>query len=208
MLINFDFDGVIADTLEILLQQCVDAQRILKKGRPPVAEDFRTLENLTFAGLGERLQMPAEVVEQFQVITLNLQKESLSSPRFYTGMVEVIRKLSVHNDLTIVSSSDSQIVRKHLVENGIDEAIKKIMGGETGMSKREAILANISHFSSSLENTYMIGDAVSDIRNGKAAKVKTIGVTWGFQSEKLLEDEDPDILVDTPEELYACLMSQ
>ncbi len=206
MLINFDFDGVIADTFEQLLLHCQQAQRVLGQGRAPFEEDFRILENLTFEGLGQRLGMTAEQIEKFQDVTFDMQKASQESPRFYDGIVETIIKLTANNDLTIVSSSNSEIVLRLLAENGIDDSFTKIMGGEMGLSKSESILANMSHFSYRAEETYMIGDAVSDIRYGKAAKVKTIGVTWGFQSRELLEAEGPDKLVDSPEQLLACLM--
>lgn len=207
MLINFDFDGVIADTFEQLLHDCQEAQKILGRGRAPLADDFRTLEDLTFRGLGRRLGMKAEEIKKFQEITFSIQAECKPSPRFYQGIVDVIKELSTSNTLTIVSSSNSEIVLRHLAENGIGDLFTKIMGGETGMSKRESILTNMSHFLSPIEDTYMIGDAVSDIRNGKAAEVKTIGVTWGFQSREILEAEAPDRLVDSPEQLLDCLLN-
>lgn len=207
MLINFDFDGVIADTFEQLLQHCIEAQRILGQGRAPVAEDFRTVENLTFGGLGQRLGMSTEEIDRFETITFDLQKKSKEISKFYKGMDDVIKKISIGNVLAIVSSSSSEIVHKRLLENGVEGAFKKIMGGEMGLSKSESILANMSHFSFRAEDTYMIGDAVSDIRFGKAAKVKTIGVTWGFQSRELLEGEAPDWLIHSPEELL-CLFGK
>ena len=51
----------------------------------------------------------------------------------------------------------------------------------------------------------MIGDAISDIRYGKAVGVLTIGVGWGFQSSELLLREAPDYLATTPEELLEIL---
>jgi phosphoglycolate phosphatase len=41
----------------------------------------------------------------------------------------------------------------------------------------------------------MIGDAVSDIREGKRAGVRTAAVTWGYQAEAVLAAERPDRIV-------------
>ena len=49
----------------------------------------------------------------------------------------------------------------------------------------------------------MIGDSMSDIRAGKRSGVRTVAVSWGFQDRELLSREDPDILIDDPEDLLS-----
>ena len=51
----------------------------------------------------------------------------------------------------------------------------------------------------------MIGDTRSDIRHGKAAGVRTVSVTWGYQKRHTLEQEKPDFVVDSPDELLHVL---
>lgn len=51
----------------------------------------------------------------------------------------------------------------------------------------------------------MVGDSPFDLRAGKAAGADTIGVTWGFFSREALAAEEPDILVDTIDELRSAL---
>jgi phosphoglycolate phosphatase len=41
----------------------------------------------------------------------------------------------------------------------------------------------------------MIGDAISDIREGKRAGVRTAAVTWGYQPERVLAAEQPERIV-------------
>lgn len=51
-----------------------------------------------------------------------------------------------------------------------------------------------------------VGDAPFDMRAGRAAGLTTVAVTWGFFSREELEAEEPDLIVDTPEQLLAvCL---
>ena len=47
----------------------------------------------------------------------------------------------------------------------------------------------------------MIGDTISDIRQGKLAEVQTAAVTWGFQPRELLARESPDVMLDDPTDL-------
>jgi phosphoglycolate phosphatase len=68
-------------------------------------------------------------------------------------------------------------------------------------SKCEKIAIAQQYFKIPATRTYMIGDAISDIRQGKLAGVQTIAVTWGFQRRDLLLAEQPDYVVDSPAEL-------
>jgi phosphoglycolate phosphatase-like HAD superfamily hydrolase len=51
-----------------------------------------------------------------------------------------------------------------------------------------------------------VGDAPFDIKAAKAAGLYSVGVTWGgIHARELLEAEEPDALVDAPEELLGVL---
>ncbi len=202
MLINFDFDGVIADTFGQLLALCTEAQEIVAEGRVMVESDLRTLENLTFEGLAHRLEIPSGAVSLFLQTVFELQQKEQSTVRFFPGMAALLERLSESNDIVIITSSRADLVRTHLMEHGVSEPIAAICGGESGCSKKESILANIEQFSVSPEQTCMVGDAVSDIRQGKAAGIMTIGVDWGFHARELLEREEPDYLATSPDELF------
>lgn len=205
MLINFDFDGVIADTFDRLFALSVAAQRTVAEGRPPVEEDFQTLENLTFEGLADRLLIPSKLVPQFLQLTFQLQQEEQGAIRFFPGMVPLLKTLSQSNEIAIITSSCADLVRGYLIQHGVLDSVDSISGRESGRSKKESILANMQQFSASPEQTCMIGDAVSDIRQGKAAGVLTIGVGWGFQSSELLSRETPDYQATTPSDLLEIL---
>ncbi len=201
MLINFDFDGVIADTFDRLLALCIAAQAVVAYGRPPVEQDLQTLENLTFAGLADRLAIPSKVIPDFLQKIFELQQKDQAAVRFFPGMAALLKSLSKKNDIAIITSSSADLVRGYLVEHGVSDSVSSLCGGETGRSKKESILVNIEQFSSNRLKTCMIGDAVSDIRQGKAAGVMTIAVSWGFHASELLQQENPDYLANSPEEL-------
>lgn len=201
MLINFDFDGVIADTFDQLLALCIGAQEIVAEGRGVVEQDLRTLENLTFEGLADHLEIPAEAVPHFLQTVFELQQKEQGTVRFFPGMASLLENLSKSNTIAIITSSSADLVRTHLTEHGVVASVSSIIGGESGRSKKASLLANIQHFSVSSEQTCMVGDAVSDIRQGKAAGSMTVGVTWGFHAGELLHREAPDYLANSPGEL-------
>lgn len=51
-------------------------------------------------------------------------------------------------------------------------------------------------------NCVMIGDTAYDIRMAKAAKVPSIGVTWGYHSADQLQDEGADVIIHHFDELF------
>ncbi len=205
MLINFDFDGVIADTFDRLLAICIAAQATIAEGRAPVERDLQTLENLTFEGLADHLEIPPKAVPDFLQAVFGLQQKEQGTVRFFPGMAALLEDLDQSSDIAIITSSSADLVRGYLVEHGVSESVSSICGGETGRSKKDSIVANIEQFSANPRQTCMVGDAISDIRQGKAAGVMTIAVSWGFHDRELLLRETPDYLTDSPEELLELL---
>lgn len=66
------------------------------------------------------------------------------------------------------------------------------------------LLAALNKLEVKPENSYMVGDTENDILAGKNAKVKTIGVTYGFLGKDIAE-HNPDYLIDDIEELLKIL---
>lgn len=207
MLINFDFDGVIADTFHHLLAICIAAQAEVGSGRPPEADDLRTVENLTFAGVAERLGIARELVPQFEEIAFARQRQATQDVRFFHGMKGLLLNLNHGSDIAIITSGDTHVVRGYLQDHGIDGVVATVTGGETRRSKAASLRLNMERFCATPEATWMVGDAVSDIRQGREAGVGTIAVSWGFQARSLLEKAAPDHLADTPEELMTILQN-
>lgn len=208
MLLNFDYDGVVIDSFERLLVQCCAAQAELNAGRPPTAEDFRTIENLTFAALAQRLGMSAENGVRFEALVYQLQEADLSTCPLVPGMGAVLRALAETHIITIVTSSDSAAVEAELSRHELGwPVVARVLGPDFAQAKRDRIQQARSAFSVDCRETYMIGDAISDLREGRAAGAKTIAVTWGFQDRSLLANEEPTYLVDQPEELLGLLQA-
>ena len=52
------------------------------------------------------------------------------------------------------------------------------------------------------EECIFVGDTYVDITTGKNAKMKTIGVLWGFRDEEELKNAGADFIVSHPSEIY------
>lgn len=82
MLLNFDYDGVLADSLEMLLAISQAAQINLGVGRPPNEHDFATIENLIFEDLAVLIGVPASSAVRYKEEVLAIQQKSVSYPDF------------------------------------------------------------------------------------------------------------------------------
>ncbi len=202
MLFLFDYDGVIADSFDSLLEVCVEAQAVFGQGRAPSSDDFRTIENLTFDELGGMIGIPEGKCAAYCAKVFEIQRER-ECPCPFPEVVEIIQKLAVQHTAAVVTNSQSHVVRAALNEFGLGAAVTGVAGGESGATKVDRIAYLQAAHAAPCEKTYMTGDTIGDIRAGKRAGVQTVAVTWGFQARDLLARESPDHLVDHPKEILA-----
>lgn len=201
MLLIFDYDGVIVDSCDLLLDICTEAQSQLNCGRVPTLMDFQTSANLTFNALGQAIGIPDNKLALFEANIFKLQQEKWQVKPFL-GMIDLLLEQAKTNILTVVTASNSLAVKSALIDLGLKTAINQVMGGESGIDKATQITKLQKMYSFPLGETFMIGDTRGDIRAGKIAGVYTIAVTWGYQSFETLHQEKPDMVVDSPQKLH------
>jgi phosphoglycolate phosphatase-like HAD superfamily hydrolase len=201
LLLNFDYDGVFVDSLDDLLDKACQAQKIIGYGRKPEKKDFQTIKDLTFEQLAHTIGIPDEKLYDFGLKLFELQASDKGICKLFDGISEVIPQLSVKHTIIIITSSITQAVERVLGHYNLLEYISFIFDGTQGGSKSEKIAQARETFSTDLNETFMIGDCVSDIRQGKIACVRTVAVTWGYQSKEFLLAEEPDYVVEKPRQL-------
>jgi len=198
-LILFDYDGVLADTLDDLIQFGQIACDKLNVKHMVTKDDLNNLEVMSFSTFGRACQVPEHLNDDFVKISLTLFAEKTTSPDIFDGISEVIKYFSQKHKMGIVTTNSSQNVNAFLAQHGLTEFIHTVYGVDTAGSKAQKILMAQNHF---LENkVFMIGDSLSDIRSAKEASVISVAVTWGHQSLENLLRGNPDYVVKSPSEL-------
>ena len=205
MLLNFDYDGVIVDSLDHLLNVTVKAQDLIGVGRKPTKQDFVTLEEMSYEELAKVIEIPDHHYSEFMETVRDLERQPQAPSVLFPRITNMFKGLAQRHKIVIITASTTETVIQTLEENNLNGTVAEIMGGELGLSKAKRIAISQSRFDQGPDDTAMIGDAISDIRQGKLARVKTVAVTWGFQSRALLAAESPDFIVETPEELLTVL---
>jgi phosphoglycolate phosphatase len=204
-LIIFDYDGVLADTLDDLLQFGQEACNKLGVKHIVTKDDINNLEVMSFASYGLACEIPAPLIDEFVKICLNLFAEKKSPPAIFEGLSKVIRYLSLHHKMAVITTNSSQNVNSFLTKHGLEGFIHAIYGIDSPGSKaqkisraRHQLIDNTKH-----ESVLMVGDSLSDILAAKEASVTSVVVTWGHQSLEKLLGGNPDYVISSPQMLIA-----
>jgi phosphoglycolate phosphatase-like HAD superfamily hydrolase len=201
LLIYLDYDGVLVDSFSRLLGLAREIQGAMGAGRPPTAEDLRTISNLTLEELGRMIGIRGEKTGEFAAGMFRLLRKDPKVPAVWSGIPCVLNRLSQSHTLVVLTGNAHEAVQRTLVRNGLDGCIREIMDGESPGSKAEKIQSSRKRFGFEANQTFMIGDALSDVKAGKKAGVITVAVTWGFQPREKLAEGNPDYIVDKPAEI-------
>lgn len=200
-LILFDFDGVLADTLDDMLRFAQEVCDELGVKHTVVETDLSELEVMSFATLGQACGTPDELVDEFVRRCTGKFAARTSPPAIFEGLADVVRRLAESHVLVVVTGNIEGNVRAFLDEHGLEGCFRAVYGLDMPGSKLEKILMAKDHFAADGEVVFMVGDSLSDIRAAKQGGVKSIAVGWGHQSVARLVGTVPDHVVRLPEEL-------
>jgi phosphoglycolate phosphatase len=202
-LIIFDYDGVLADTLDDLLQFGQEACNQLGVKHKVTKNDLNDLEVMSFATYGRACEVPEHLVDEFVKICLNSFAEKKFPPAIFTGLSNIITHLSVNHRIAIVTTNSSQNVNAFLVKHGLEGFIHAVYGVDSPGSKAQKIAMARDQLvnNKTQEAVFMVGDSLSDVLAAKDASVTSIAVTWGHQSLEYLLSGDPDYVVNSPHDL-------
>ncbi len=108
----------------------------------------------------------------------------------------------------VVTSKPTIYARRIIPHFGIDRYFLEVFGPELDGrfdEKCELVEHVLRQCALDPAETVMIGDRGRDIESGKANGTRTIGVTYGFGTEEELTAAGPDLICDSPAEIYRAL---
>lgn len=206
----FDLDGTLVDTLDSL---AFSVNETLKEmGLPPVTRDEcrifvgegarRLMEKALLAGGQENQQRIDEAMEIYgRIFDANCTYHVIS----YDGIPELLSEMKALGiRLAVLSNKpDRQTVRVAEEIFGKD-TFQWIQGQKAGIPRKpdpSAALKIAGELGARPEETIYIGDSEVDIATGTAAKMMTIGASWGFRGRAALEAAGAGVIADAPEEI-------
>jgi phosphoglycolate phosphatase len=194
-LIMFDFDGVIADSLDDQSRAFVDTLRahgLDELATPSTFLDFTEtnwFEALAASGVPERVV--TEVEDAFGAVP---------SPDLFPEMAAVIERLAAEHPVVVITSSRTADVQAILDEHGVT-GVAEVMGGDVEPSKTLKIRSARRRYGESREAWYVC-DTVGDVHEARDAGAVTVGVAWGWHGEERLLSAEPDLIARRPGDLF------
>ena len=190
-LVLFDFDGVIADTGELSYELRKKLEPGLTRGQ--FADYFR----------GNIWHVVPSVLptEEMMLEQSKLYSQSLALVPFNKELKEVIEEFAKRYTLAIVSSTHSALIREYLSAQGIDRLFFQILGSDVHTSKSEKIRMILDVTGLTMNDAIFITDTLGDIKSAQKCGVRSVGVSWGFQSPAVLQEGSPIAVVTSLNEL-------
>jgi phosphoglycolate phosphatase len=195
----FDFDGVLVDSLDVYEKTVTDC---LKKMNQPLTRGREEFLELFEGNFYESLVKKGVDLNEFIKASVDiLAQVNLKGIKPIAAVVPVVRELQTKHTLLVVSSNESSSIKESLELFHYNGYFQEILGSDFMFSKKEKILYAIKKYHVAPHDIYYIGDTTGDIKEGKQAGIKTVGVSWGWHSKEKMASAKPDYLFDTPQEL-------
>ncbi len=198
--IIFDFDGTLADTLELALkfgQENLERFHLKEISR----EDFRNhslKEVLKLIDL-RWYRIPRYVLELKKYIQSNLDHVVV-----FPGIVGAITTLKKQSlKLFVMSSNSSENIMGVLKRFDLENCFETIVSDSSLFGKHTVLERLFKKYSLEQKSSLYIGDEVRDIEACKRFGVEMIAVSWGWDSALRLQKTGHKKIVNSVEELLA-----
>ena len=200
-LIIFDFDGVLADSLDVVYTMNKDAVKCI--GQELTLQEYcACFEGHINQRLAQMYSLDDEEKKKlvdFKAV-LYPQYYNEKTVKLFSFAKELVTETSKLGELWIVSSSPTDLITAILETQGLHGYFTKIVGQNRqpkGIFFQEAL----SGYKSG--EVFFVTDTTGDIKEIQKAEVDVavIAVPWGFHTKELLESENPTLLATEPQEI-------
>jgi len=204
----FDLDGTVIDSGAIILASMRHAAKEVLGSEPPDEELMAAV-----GGPGLEAQMHALAPDRVDelVSVYRAHNEPLHDGLVCCAGIDdvLVRLKDEGRRLGIVTAKRRKTVELAFNRVPIAHLFETVVGGdETKRHKPdpEPLLLALERLGARPDEAAYVGDAPFDVKAAKAAELFSVAATWGgIHARERLEAEEPDVLVDTAEELYAVL---
>jgi len=225
-LVIFDVDGVIFDIVDAIretVEEGIEKYKIKTETQDAmrqVAHLLEVVQSIPFPQiiLNSYDLLNIDMLNQYTLLTklriaasfysnFRAKKESCD---LFPGIEDLIKGLNKKGyKLAILSNNKKSYVIEALEKRQLTKYFDEILGfNEVEKTKPdpEGLIKIMQKFNVKPEQCIFIGDMVTDILAGRAAKIKTIAVSSGLVAKEKLINETPNVIVNDIIELKAMML--
>ncbi len=209
MTVIFDLDGTLGDTLP-LIYRAFNAALEPEYGRTLSESEVRKLFGPPDNHILRRLLPgPAGDAAVQRYVDIYV-REHAELARAFDGINDIVSRAKASGfRIGVVTGKSRETALYSLEAFGLRDDFAAIYGGDDVEKQKpdpEAvvkILDDLGHQPGDLG--FFVGDSAADVIAGRAAGLRTIAVTWGSPDHDELFASNPDVVVNTTDELAAAL---
>jgi HAD superfamily hydrolase (TIGR01509 family) len=200
----FDWDGTLADTKKAVVRSF---QKVLVKAGCLVSDEF--IERRVGIGTKKTLK---EVLEECNVRFDDAMLEKLAAEKIriqaslsnivslFEGVIELLEELQGRAKIALATMSSRKVVGKLLSEKRIGGYFDVVVSADEIVKPKpdpEVFLVSAARLGVDPEDCVVVEDSVFGVRAAKAAKMKCIAVSSGAYSREELQEENPDLMINS-----------
>ncbi|MBQ8387231.1 MAG: HAD family hydrolase [Paludibacteraceae bacterium] len=217
MLLIFDLDGTLINTIDDLGQACNHA--LSACGFPThKIEDYPRLVGNGINKLIERA-LPEEHRNEATVLRLReyfvpfYDQHNCDLTRPYDGIPELLHELKLQGHTLAVASNKYQAATEKIVAHFFPNTFDVVLGERVGIPRKPDpkivwdILASLPSTINHKPSTLYVGDSLVDAATAKAANLPFVACTWGFCTQKQLAQAQPNYMIHHPSEIVQIIQA-
>ncbi len=207
----FDLDGTLLNTLADLREAVNMA--LLQRGLPP-----RSLEEIRmFVGNGIRNLMKRCLPEGSAEPEIDGALDDFRCYYYahlhdktqpYDGIPELVEELNRRGIRLAVLSNKVDEASKELIQYFFGSRFDIVFGERAGVPRKPdptSCREVLTLLRVPPEDVLYVGDSGVDMQTAHNAGLYAVGVTWGFRSREVLEENGAQVLIDRPDQLLSLL---
>lgn len=210
----FDMDGTIANTLSSIAG--FGNQALKEYGCPTIA--IETYRYLVGNGADQLMRgmlrtVKGEYTEEDvqklrQIYDRCYAEDPLRGVENYPGMPDLLAELNRRNILLAVLSNKPDDMARAVADKLFPGVFQIVRGQTPGVPRKpspEGAFRIATELGVLPQECLYLGDTDVDMKTGKSAGMKTVGVLWGFRTREELEQGGAELLAETPEDILKFL---
>jgi phosphoglycolate phosphatase len=205
-LIVFDWDGTLINTIDWIVE-CLQQAGMQNNCPIPATQDTKDVIGLCIDNAVSTLYPDANAETQKKIVTNYSQaylSKNLSQDDFFPGVYDMLVHLKNSGyQLAVATGKTRAGLDQALSATGTNFLFDITRCADETLSKPDPTMLNeiMRHTQVAPGRTLMVGDSVYDLQMALNAKVSSIGVACGANSEKSLRPYEPLLCLQQPTEL-------
>lgn len=201
MYLIFDFDGTIVDSYQTIiakLNSLSDEYQFSKI----TSVDSEAIRHLSSMDALKKINIDLFKVPKVFKRVRELIHADMCTLQPFRDMPRVLATLhSLGHSLGIVTSNTKNNVYNWLEHQQLLNLFNFIHVDSIFYSKKPILQKTLKKFAIDRAQAFYIGDEVRDIVAAKQCQIFSMAVTWGYNSETLLSQQEPHYIVHQPEDI-------